>query len=152
MWIKYLGEICNFYNSIKLRSLFSPPQISSGGKKKASLSAIFNWNVINSQVSRPGERWIFIALAIVHIRNMIDQKIQGLSAFREALYCRIPSIFYEVTENMKHSVLFGSISALQMESASGFARPECPEPTQSGGSLGLSSTPLKVSMAQPVPS
>lgn len=84
---------------------------------------------------------LFIALAIiVHIRNMPDQKIPVLSAFHEAPCCENPLI--PIYQGIQYDS--APLSALQTESVIMFFKRECPKPTQSGGSLGLSFIPLKV--------
>lgn len=72
---------------------------------------------------------LFIALAIVHIRNKTDWKIPVLSAL----------------QGIEYEILLHCQSALQIKSVFMFFRPKCPKPTQSGGSLGLSFIPLNVS-------
>ena len=103
MLINYLGNLCNFYSSIKPRSLFSSSLISSSGEiKKQGLLLCSTWNAISTQTSRPRDELIFTALAAMHISKHDRLESTSSECIQEAPYCGIPQIPIKLQKRWSH--------------------------------------------------
>lgn len=152
MLINYLGNLCNFYSSIKPRSLFSSSQNSSSGEiEKQGLLPCSTWNAISTQTSRPREELIFTALATMDIRKHDRLESTSSECIQEAPYCGIPQIPIKLQKIWSHQYNSAPCQHYKQEVLVIYFRPECPKPTPSGDSLALSFLSLEVNRVDPRP-
>lgn len=133
MLINHFGNIHNVYNSIKSRSLFSmpPPPFSLLEKKESKPFCPFQLKCnqhINLQTW--GRMNIYRSHYYSHQKHYKPEDASSVCLTRSTTVLWNYSHPHQVTENMRHSGKFSSMSALQTESAGMFSRPECPKSTQ----------------------